>query len=227
MSEGVTVPDETAGGSQKGALKARAPAEKPLHYHEIRDSIEDGDLFFFRGNFRSSRFFTWLTGGFYSHSAVVARWNGRLMILQAEMKVEAIPLSIAVQDYPGRADWYRLKRELIPDVESKTKGMLWEAISELGLPFALKDLLRSVGRYLFHFRLKDRPSPKGMFCSEYVERAFRLGGMPLVGQSDIATFPQDLADCPFVEYRGSIIHHPEWEPFQREADDVRTVRRRP
>ena len=201
------------------AMEGEAPPEKLLHYHDIRERIEDGDLFFFRGSFRSSTFFTWLTKSFYSHSAIVARWDHRLMILQAEMKVEAVPLSVAVHDYPGRADWYRLKRELIPEIDSKTKRMLWEAICEIGLPFALGDLLKSVGRYLFHFRLKDAPSPKGMFCSEYVERSFRKAEMPLVESSDIATFPQDLADCEFVEYMGTIIHHPE-HPFDRCADDV-------
>ncbi|GMR14156.1 MAG: hypothetical protein BMS9Abin29_2393 [Gemmatimonadota bacterium] len=217
MNEGSAVHRDT--GAQVDGLDAEAPPERPLHYHEIRDKIQEGDLFFFRGKFRSSRFFTWLTGSFYSHSAIIARWNKRLMILQAEMKVEAIPLSVAVQEYPGRADWYRLKRELIPDIDSKTKKMLWEAICEVGLPFALLDLLRSVARYLFHFRLKDAPSPKGMFCSEYVERSFRKGGMPLVESSDIATFPQDLAECEFVEYLGTIIHHPD-HPFNRCADDV-------
>ena len=206
--------------------KAKAPDPVSMHYHEIRDSIQDGDLFFFRGSFRSSRFFTWLTGGFYSHSAVVARWEGRLMILQAEMKVEAVPLSVAVEEYPGRADWYRLRREKIADVDAMTKKMLWEAIAELGLPFALKDLLRSVGRYFFHFRLRDRPSPKGMFCSEYVERSFRKAGMPLVHRADIATFPQDLAESDLIEYKGTIIHHPEWPPFDRDKDDVRMVRRK-
>lgn len=53
-------------------------------YHEIRDQIEDGDLFFFRGNFRSSRIFTWLTDGYYSHATIVAWWGDRLMIMQAE-----------------------------------------------------------------------------------------------------------------------------------------------
>ncbi len=195
------------------------PPFKSMHYHDVRDEIQDGDLFFFRGSFRSSRLFTMLTRSFYSHSAIIARWDKRLMILQAEMKVEAVPLSVAVQEYPGRADWYRLKREDIPDIEPKTRKMLWEAKCEVGLPFALMDLLKSVARYFFHFRMKDAVSPKGMFCSEYVERSFRKGGMPLVDSPDVATFPQDLAESRLLEYMGTIEHHPD-RPFDRCVDDV-------
>ena len=198
---------------------AKAPPMKRMHYHDVRDRLEDGDLFFFRGKFRSSRLFTWLTKSYYSHAAVVARWDGRWMILQAEMKTETVPLSVVVGEYPGRADWYRLKRDEIEDVDDKTRRMLWEARSELGLPFGMVDLLRSLGRYLWHFKIRDVRTPKGMFCSEYVERAFRLGGMPLVDSADIATFPQDLAGSPLIEYMGTIEHDPN-NPPRRTIDDL-------
>jgi len=197
----------------------KAPPVKRMHYHEVRDQLQDGDLFFFRGKFRSSKLFTWLTKSFYSHAAVVARWDGRWMILQAEMKTETVPLSVAVGDYPGRADWYRLKREQIDGAQEKTRRMLWEAKSELGLPFGMGDLFKSLGRYLFHFKIRDVRSPKGMFCSEYVERAFRIGGMPLVEAADVATFPQDLAASPLIEYMGTIEHDPA-NPPSRTIDDL-------
>jgi len=196
-------------------------------YLAIRDQIQDGDLFFFRGDFRSSRIFTWLTKGYYSHSTIVARWGDRLMILQAEgVGLQAIPLSVAVQAYPGRADWYRLRRDASPEVPTRIPAVLSEARSDLGLKFGTMDLFRSLFRWVGKVHFTNPMSPRGLFCAEYVERCFRVGGIPLRVDKDgkhvppdILCFPQDLADSPLVEYRATVIHNPALAG-PRTSDDV-------
>jgi hypothetical protein len=202
--------------------KPPAPDAKPIAFREIRDQIKDGDLFLFRGNFRSSKIFEWLTNSYYSHAALVAWWGGRLMILQAEGPgLQAIPLSVAIAVYPGRVDWFRLRREDFPDVEARLQAVLLEAKSDLGLPFGVRDLFKRALRWLRVVKLRDPVSPKGMFCSEYVERCFRIGGMPLRDAKDIATWPQQIAESPHVQYVATIIHdNARLEP--RDIDDVHT-----
>lgn len=204
-----------------------APDPVPRSYHEIRDQIQDGDLFFFRGNFRSSRLFTWLTKGYYSHSTIVCWWGDRLMILQAEgVGLQAIPLSVAVQEYPGRADWYRLQREAAPHVGEKVPGVLAEARADLGLKFGTLDLFRSLFRWVGKVKFRNPMSPRGLFCAEYVERCFRVAGLPLRVDADgrhvppdILCFPQDLAESPLVRYQATVLHNPA-VAGARTVDDV-------
>lgn len=205
----------------------QAPDPVVTGYSQIRDQIRDGDLFFFRGDFRSSRLFTWLTKGYYSHSTIVAWWGDRLMILQAEgVGLQAIPLSVAIQEYPGRADWYQLKRDGAPEVEAAVPGVLGEARADLGLKFGTLDLFRSLFRWVGKVKFTNPMSPRGLFCAEYVERCFRMAGIPLRRDADgrlvppdILCFPQDLADSPLVQYRATILHSPALSG-SREVDDV-------
>ena len=204
-----------------------APDPVMKSYHDIRDEIQDGDLFFFRGHLRSSRFFEWLTNSYYSHVATVARWGGRLMILQAEsVGVQAIPLSVAVGEYPGRADWYRLRHEAIPGVDQKLPLVLDEARTDLGLKFSAGDVVRSLFRWVRKLRFRDPVAPRGLFCAEFVERSFRIGGVPLRvdadgrhARPDILCWPQDLAVSPLVAYQATVVHDPR-VAVPRDRDDV-------
>jgi hypothetical protein len=186
---------------------APAPAAKPLHYRDVRGDIADGDLFLFRGNMRSSRLFERGDHSYYSHVAVVHWWADRLMILQAEAPgIQAVPLSACIQEYPGRADWYRLRRDAI-DPE-RLKRVLWEAKAELGLPYGVRDLIRSLLYWGFRVKLPNNDRPRAMFCAEYVEWCFQAGGMPLCNLPPIATMPKHCAASPLIEYAGTIIHTP-------------------
>lgn len=198
---------------------AAAPAPKLVRYADIRDRIEDGDLFLWRGQFKSSELFEDLTNAFYSHAAIAARWHDRLMILQAEAHVEAVALSTAIASYPGRVDWYRLRRELIPNHTTVVAGALAEAKSDLGLPFGAVDLLRSLWARLTRKFLPNARVAKALFCSEYVHRCFRTGGLDLTGKTDIETMPQDIANCRYIEYVATVEHNPK-DQGDRSRDDV-------
>lgn len=200
----------------------KAPNPVLVAFRDIRMQIRDGDLFLFRGNFRSSKIFEWLTHSYYSHAAIVSWWGDRLMILQAEGPgLQAIPLSVAIAVYPGRVDWFRLRREDFPDAETRLQAVFREAKADLGLPFGVRDLIKRLFRWLRVVKLRDPVSPRGMFCSEYVERCFRIGGMPLRDAKDIATFPQQIAESRYIEYVATIVHdNARLQP--RDVDDVHT-----
>jgi hypothetical protein len=189
-------------------------------YHEVQRQIQTGDLFLFRGNYHSSKIFEKLTHAFYSHATIVAWWHERLMILQAEgVGIQAIPLSVAVSMYPGRADWYRLRRDVVPDVDTKLKRVLAEAKADLGLPFGKLDLLKGLLRWGRKVKFSEPVRPRGMFCSEYVERCFRTGGLSLTRSTDVTTFPKDVAVSPLIEYVATVEHDPK-HTGPRSVDDV-------
>ena len=185
------------------------PEERQIDYATARPQVRDGDLFLFRGEFLISKLFRRVDHSYYSHAALSAWWGDRLMILQAEGPgIQAIPLSVAVGTYPGRADWYTLKREEIPEFPARLQAALAEAKSDLGLAYGFGDLWRNIVRWAVKVKLADPVRPRAMFCSEYVERCFREAGMSLTNRPDITTFPKHIAASPLASYVGTIPHDP-------------------
>ena len=198
--------------------------ERKLAYADVREQVEDIDIFMFRGDYKSSKLFRLVDKSYYSHAALALWWRNRLMILQAEGPgIQAIPMSVAVGTYPGRADWYRLKRGEIPDYEDKLKKVAQEAKADLGLPYGVKDLWRNIVRWATHVKLRDPVRPHAMFCSEYVERCFRVGGVPLSNRPDVTTMPKHIAESPMIEYQATIPHDPKLK-IRRSIDDIRAAR---
>jgi hypothetical protein len=185
------------------------PLERLQTYDEVRDRVEDGDVFLFRGRYLISELFERVDFSYYSHAALAAWWGDRLMILQAEGPgIQAIPMSVAVGSYPGRVDWYKLRKEDFPDSATRLAGLLREAKSDLGLEYGFGDLLRNIWHWISKVKLADPIKPRAMFCSEYVERCFREAGMSLTGKPDITTFPKDVAASPHLAYQATIPHDP-------------------
>ncbi|HVP15354.1 MAG TPA: hypothetical protein VMS88_07405 [Terriglobales bacterium] len=183
------------------------PLERLQSYGQVRDRVEDGDVFLFRGQFLISKLFEKVDFSYYSHAALSAWWGDRLMILQAEGPgIQAIPMSVAVATYPGRVDWYKLKKDAFPECGTKLAAVLVEAKSDLGLAYGFGDLLRNIWHWIAKIKLADPVYPRAMFCSEYVERCFRTGGMSLTGKPDITTFPKDIAASQHLEYMATIPH---------------------
>jgi len=186
------------------------PLEKLQPYREVRGHVEDCDVFLFRGQYLISKLFEKVDFSYYSHAALAAWWGSRLMILQAEGPgIQAIPMSVAIATYPGRVDWYKLRKDSFPDAVKQLQAVLTEAKSDLGLSYGFGDLLRNILHWLANFKLKDPMKPGAMFCSEYVERCFRVAGMSLTGKPDITTFPKDIAASPHLAYQATILHDPD------------------
>lgn len=186
-----------------------------LYYNrDVRHQLRTGDVFLFAGAKRFSRFIEAVEGGTYSHSAFVLRWNNRAMVAQAEWpRLEAVPTSIAVDQYSGRVDWYRIKRDVYERLD--VGALTSEATRLLGRPFAVWDLVRVGFANLFRQPIGvERDAEKDFFCSEYVAHCFRKAGFPLVQERNtLAVTPDDLAHSQLLQPMGSV----HWDPQDREA----------
>lgn len=195
------------------------PPEKLLQYGDIRGNIQDGDVFLFRGTVLLSRMIEKYSHGSYSHCAIAAGWGDRKMLLQAELTggVQAVPISVAVGTYKGRVDWYGLRPEARKKVD--LAALLAEAKADLGLSYATSDLLRVAAHNIFRAVLPaDSVDPQALFCSQYVARCFRKGGLAF-DDSDVGTSPSEIAASEALEFRGVILHDPNIVP-NRSADDI-------
>lgn len=206
-------------------MKWKPPIEnmKKVPYADVREQVQDIDIFMFRGDYKTSKLFRLVDKSYYSHAALSLWWRNRLMILQAEGPgIQAVPMSVAIGTYPGRADWYRLKRGEVPDFDNKVMRIAQEAKADLGLPYGYIDLLRNLWRWATHVKLRDPVMPHGMYCSEYVERCFRIGGLPLSDRPDVITMPKHIAESPLIEYQATIPHDPKLK-VRRTIDDIRAA----
>jgi hypothetical protein len=205
------------------------PSRWERTYAEVRDDLRDGDVVLFRGSVLASRIIQRISGGRYSHSALVLEWGGRWMILQAELieGVQTVPLSVAVARYHGDVDFYPLTLEARAKVD--LSKLARTARSALGLRYAKLDLLRVGAHLLFHLGLpRYRRDPEALFCSQYVSRCFRTAGLDLAPQSDVGTSPEQISSSHWLRYAGTIPHDPRRNPV-RHVDDIpelRTVRTR-
>jgi hypothetical protein len=189
--------------------------ERVFYNREVRSRLRTGDVLLFRGDRRFSRLIESVERGHYSHSAMVLRWHDRVMIAQAEWpRLEAVPMSVAVESYSGLVDWFRVKKEFAARFDRRR--LQAEAMDRLGQPFAVRDLIR-VGLYNFF----QRPLPTnartdaGFFCSEYVAHCFRVAGLNLAPTrtQDLAVTPDDLANGQRLRLEGTI----HWDEHERPA----------
>lgn len=191
--------------------KAQAPryatpartTEIPLQYHaDVRDRIEDGDLLLFSGSIPFSKLIERVSGGEYSHSAMLFRWGARVMILQAEFpQLQAVPASKFIEDYSGKVDWFRLTPEARRTFQPAR--LLDAATHFLGHPFAVTDLLRVGLHNLLGTPLPVEKHPDhDFFCSEYVSHCYRHANVDLVPEKleDVWVAPDDIAHSDKVEY---------------------------
>lgn len=185
------------------------PKPKIVKYAEIRDQIKDGDLLLLRGYYASSRLFEKLTNAAYSHATIAIWWHDRLMLLQAEaVGVQAIPLSIAIGTYEGRCDWYPLRRDTVPEINTKLPAVLARAKAYTGLPYGYRNLFKKIFKKILGIHLHDTPPEAGMFCSQFVAEAFRNAGLPLLNKEAIDTWPKDIVRSNLVGYGATIAHDP-------------------
>jgi len=84
-------------------------------YHEYRDQMKTGDLLQFSGRGLISKIIQWKTGGKWSHSSIIIRFEeyDRLMTFTAEPNgFMPILLSRYLREYDGECWWFPLKDEL-------------------------------------------------------------------------------------------------------------------
>jgi hypothetical protein len=189
--------------------------ERVFYNRDVRSQLRTGDVLLFRGDVAFSRLIESVAGGRYSHSAMVLRWHGRVMIAQAEWpRLEAVPMSVAVESYSGLVDWYRVDESFTEHLDRRR--LMEEAMDLLGQKFAVRELLR-VGLYNFFHRPVPRKerADGGYVCSEYVAHCFREAGLNLAPARahDLAVTPDDLAKGARLALKGTI----HWDEHERPA----------
>jgi hypothetical protein len=201
------------------------PEPTMLQYNDVRSQIQDGDVILFRGTILLSRIIERVSHGDYSHCALAADWGERKMVLQAELEggVQAVPMSVAVGTYKGRVDWFRIA----PAQRAKLNiaALMAEARADLGLGYAKEGMLKAAEHFIFGAQISEDPgNPQALFCSQYVERCFRVAGLALDRDSDGATSPTEISASQVLEYQGTFVHDPSIVP-NRELDAIQAASR--
>ena len=78
----------------------------------------------------------------YSHCAILARWDDRIIAFQADLRgVEILPASTMVCKYQGKVDWWPLKAEWRRDGALDDRLLLDTALTLLGIKYAYWTLI--------------------------------------------------------------------------------------
>lgn len=191
------------------SASAEIPAESPLLYSQVRDSISDGDIILFQGQRQLSRLIRQVASSAYSHVGLVLTWYGRRILLSAEMpKIQALPLGLAVAGYPGRVDWYRLRPEARSRVDRERLAL--EALVNLGVEYGVGTLGKLAATYTLGVHGPDSVDSDhdevahSLICSQFVSRCFRTAGLDLSPKSDLETDPGEIARSPYLEFVGTL-----------------------
>jgi len=194
-----------------------------VHYPLARRKIRDGDLLLFRPRRGLMGQLIAAAGrSEYSHAAMAAWWNGRLMCLETVQGRggRAVLLSNLVREKPGRIDVFAAnatrrrfdRREAVAAMIGITGqcygwwSLLWVALRHL-----------PVVRLLVRPDTDDAANGSLPFCSQAVARAYRAGGVdPVPNMADRVTEPGDLARSTFFRFRFTLVIE---EERQCEASD--------
>jgi hypothetical protein len=188
------------GGSAKPGVR--------LNYPEIRDQIRDGDIVLFRGTSWFSRLLRWGMRSPYSHSGVLAWWNGRLMLLEAVPQgVLASRMSWVVNHYSGSCELWTARDE--HDGRLARDEVIRAAQLLIGRRYSKFKLIRNARRILFgRGKVEERDpeaDPDDFVCSEFVSRVWRAGGVDLYEDTpDVYTKPSDIARSPTLHKVGDL-----------------------
>jgi len=176
-----------------------------VEYAGIRGQIRDGDILLFRGKSWISRLICWVTGSPYSHSAILAWWNGRLMVLEAVGPgVTTSRMSVVVSKYSGKVELWTTDEHLARAEVIRTAQLL------LGKRYSTFKLFRNLKQLVFG-RPRQEPAdpeapPEDFVCSEFVSRVWRAGGIDLVKDApDVYTKPSDIAKSPRLRKVGDVV----------------------
>jgi hypothetical protein len=206
---GPSQPTEPESG--KRWTKVQRPSRHPegKTYQDLREQIRTGDLLLFRGNRLLSGAIERLSDSPYSHVAILARWNDRVVAFQADTRgVEILPASKMVCRYQGKVDWWSLKHELREGGVFHEQELLNAALTLLGVKYGYWPLFELGVRILLGRTLNPKDAhatPDSLFCSEFVSRCFRAASNDVLDvnprANDASTSPANFATSGFFEPR--------------------------
>jgi hypothetical protein len=221
---GVSFPGEPLAGKDAVGLRSwvmdashskrwqvhRAPAHPDgRNYQSLRDDIRTGDLLLFRGKHFLSGMIEKLSSSPYSHVAILAKWHGRVLAFQADLRgVEVLPASRIVYQYDGGVDWWALKPEWRENGKFREDLLFDTALTLLGIKYGYWSLLGLALRIMLGRTLnpKDaKATPDSLFCSQFVSLCYRTASHKRMDVNrlvnDAATSPGDFAHSGFFEPR--------------------------
>ncbi len=161
-----------------------------------------------------------LGGSEYTHAAMAAWWNGRLMCLETIQGRggRAVLLSRLVVQNPGRIDVYRANANRR---RFDRAGAVNAMIEITGQRYGWWSLWKTalvhlpVVRLLVRADTDDRANGSLPFCSQAISRACRAGGVdPVPNLADRSTEPGDLARSVFFSYRFTLVPEEEAKPCE-------------
>jgi hypothetical protein len=174
-SSGDIATGRTAGPHKRWKV-GRAP--KPAAgttYQTLRHQFRTGDLLLFRGSKLLSGAIEHLSDSPYSHVAMLARWQDRIVAFQADLRgVEVLPASTMVCKYEGKVDWWALTREAREATGFDDKALLDSALTLLGIKYGYWQLVLLGLRILLGRTLSPKDAhatPDTLFCSQFVSLA--------------------------------------------------------
>jgi hypothetical protein len=175
-------------------------------YQALRQEIRTGDILLFRGKKTLSRVIERLSDSPYSHIAVLARWNDRVLAFQSDLRgVEVLPASRIVYEYDGCVDWWALKPELRDNVFVEER-LFDTALTLLGLKYGYWRLMTLAFRILLGRALNPKDAhatPDTLFCSQFVSLCYRMASGDVLDVNrevnDESTSPADFARSGFFE----------------------------
>jgi hypothetical protein len=176
-----------------------------VHYTGIRREIRNGDILLFRGKSWLSRIIRRITRSPYSHAAIVAWWDERLMVLEAVGKgIVVSRMSVVVDQYSGKVELWTTDGNLARSHVVRAAQRL------LGKRYSPYKLLRNLERLVFRRARREEADPEAppddFICSEFVSRVWRAGGIDLVGNApDVYTKPDDIAKSPHLRKIGGVL----------------------
>lgn len=190
-------------------VKRAAPHEDGKTYQDLRHQIRTGDLLLFRGNRLISGWIEELSDSPYSHCAILARWEERIIAFQADLRgVEILPASTMVCKYQGKVDWWSLNDRWRGPGGLDDRLLLDTALTLLGIKYGYWALIKLGLRILFGRALNPRQAhatPDTLFCSQFMSLVFRTASHEAIrvnpAANDASTSPADFANSGFFDPR--------------------------
>lgn len=184
-----------------------------LHYHQIRDHIQSGDILLCSGNGFFSNMIQRATKSPWSHVAFILRLDiiDRIMVLESveSVGVRTVVLRSYVQDYNGSGQGYDGRIALARHKKIHTAKLLnlsRTATGLLGYPYNKEEIVRIAARIgmnavgLTETGVDPDPLTQREFiCSEYAYRCFKSIGIEIAFDSLGFIAPVDFANDPNIE----------------------------
>lgn len=186
------------------------PKINTSNYHQIRDTIETGDLLFASGSSLMSSMIKGATNSIWSHVAFIVRLQeiDRIMVMESveTVGVRTIALSNYVSNYngsgrgyPGKLMLARHKNFSINSFSNLSK----QAIDLLGYPYNTEEILKIAARIGMNAFGFDNTNPAvisahALICSEYVFICYKSVGITIKYNHKGFIAPADFAGSPEI-----------------------------